>query len=203
MQQQAISLPPERRAAVESSLAEVDLDGARRLLSQVETRIGKRQYTNIGPVGGAAWERGGDVSGLVAGLSLEGLRMTTWNAGGVVSLAMTGGAELTFGKVQNRTESVNRHVFAIVLGPRLRVGREQGLLLHAYWYSPLVVREAGDWTFPLLGAGASIGYHRHLFHIDLYARYATSRMLYDDGHDTLLIGIGVYILALNALNTNR
>jgi hypothetical protein len=184
-------LPPELRLKAERAIDEVNLDYVEQLLRDERESTQREKFDHGGMFGGMAWQRGQGPGGWALGLRLNGTATPALGAGGALSLRGVGNAEVLGGKVALEGGSDWRFSFAMLIGPRVRIGRRHGLLIDAYYYAPVVVREAGRWSFPLVGVGTSIGYHFWRFnYLNVIAQFATTRSIYDDGHDTLVLGVG-------------
>jgi hypothetical protein len=192
LQTQVETLSSAERAEANEALENADLDAVRRLLYEETHPIpdprsqgftatyissnGSAQHTVAaglelhGPGGAGAVARKG------VGLNLNYIRME-W----LIGATSYNGSYYTFFNS------------SISLGPWLRLGAPHSFVMHLYYYCPVIERAAGQWRFPLVGAGVTVGFAGRSFMVNINYRVSTSQLLYEHGYLSHLFGLSVSV----------
>ena len=186
LQGQVETLPEAQRMWAQKALDNADLEDVEGMLRD-EQHV-TTDYNYVGPVLGYMVGNGSTLHtsmvGFVGGGNIMASNLVSTPSVGL-NLVYAGGEGL-IGVTDHGAHDLYLAMTGM-FGPRLRLGSSSeaaAFTIWLYWYCPFVEREIGRWRFPLVGVGASIGFQRPGFKLEVAYRYLSSRPLYADGFDS-------------------
>lgn len=133
--------------------------------------------------------------GFVGGYRTDLLRSRV-AGGGDASIVFVENLEIVVGTARLVND---RRFFASAagtVGPRIRLGAPNGLILAGYYYAPVYEMEGKTPRFPLVGVGGDVGWQVDRWNFGLQYRYQLTSELYRARPNITLVGLNVNIGAM-------